>query len=427
MLANLLQRFFGLHTQRDDDRNAWFLVVEIFWASFLNAAASFNAAFALRLGATNSDIGLLTSIPALLAILVAIPAGRFIQNLENRKPWVIGSLAIHRGAFIFLVILPFLAGFNLPLGPAAVWILILIGIPAHFFNIGFIPLFADTVSENRRAAVFSARMSIYNAAVSVLIFGFGQWLKLIIYPLNYQVMFLVGIVTSMVSIYYLTRLKIPDHKKTAGDAQKVTFLREIRAIGSSLIKTPGFGHIVRNTFFQAVALWLASPLYILYFVRQLKADESWLGLNGTVVSVVTIFAYMIWRKIMSRIGEPLTLKITIAIAGIYPFLVGLTSNLTVILLAGAFYAFFQAGAGLSHLNTLLRVIPEDARPQYTAYWTALMNAGAFVAPLIGVRLADQYGLAPVLMVCGAVSVLGGLTFTLWPVLIADSLPTREAI
>ena len=30
----------------------------------------------------------------ILAIIVAIPAGRFIQNLEHRKPWIIGSLAI---------------------------------------------------------------------------------------------------------------------------------------------------------------------------------------------------------------------------------------------------------------------------------------------------------------------------------------------
>jgi MFS family permease len=422
MLPQLMMRFFGLNMARKDDKNAWFLIIEIFWASFLSAGASFNSAFALRLGASNSDIGLLTSIPALLAIIVSIPAGRIIQNLEHRKPWVVGSLAIHRGAFIFLVLLPFLAGTSLPLGPISVWVLILIGIPAYFFNIGFIPMLADTVSEERRAAVFSGRQVVYNAAVSVLIFGLGQWLKYAAYPMNYQVMLLVGVLTSFVSIYYLIQIKVPDHKKQPGDKLPVTLVGELKAIRQSLTDTPGFGHMVRNTFFQALGLWVASPLYILYFVKTLKADESWLGLNGTIVSIVTIFAYMIWRRWMSRIGEPLTLKITIVIAGAYPLLVGLSPSLTLILMAGAFYAFFQAGVGLSHLNTLLRVIPEDARPQYTAYYTALMNAGAFVAPLVGIQLSNIFGLAPTLIGCGIAAALGGLTFTLWPVLISPPKP-----
>ena len=89
--------------------------------------------------------------------------------------------------------------------------------------------------------------------------------------------------------------------------------------------------------------------------------------------------------------------------------------------AGVFYAFFAAGVSLSHLNVLLRVIPEETRPQYISYYTALMNAGAFVAPLIGVQLANHFGLTPVLVGCGLLASLGGLSFTLWPVKIADPL------
>lgn len=415
----MLHRLLGIDLRSRADQNAWYLVVEIFWAAFLNAAVSFNAAFVLRLGGTNADIGLLTSVPALIAILVSIPAGHIIQNLERRKPWVIGSLAIHRGAFLFLVVLPFLAGTTLPLGPLAVGILIIIGIPAHFFNIGFIPLLADTISERRRAAVFSARMVVYNAAVSVLIFGLGQWLKLAPYPLNYQLMYLIGVLTSFVSIYYLVRLNIPDRPRGPVTSEKFSFVHELRAIRNSLASTPQFAQMVRNTFLQSLGLWIASPLYILFYMRVLKAEEGWLGLNGTVVSVVTIFAYMVWRRWMHRLGEIRTLKVTILIAAAYPMLVGLSPNLTVILFAGAFYAFFAAGVNLSHLNILLRVIPEQSRPQYTAYWTALMNAGAFVSPMIGVRLADQFGLAPTLVACGILAMLGALMFTLFPVQIGD--------
>jgi MFS family permease len=147
----------------------------------------------------------------------------------------------------------------------------------------------------------------------------------------------------------------------------------------------------------------------------LKADESWLGLNGTIVSIVTIFAYMIWRKWMGSLGEAKTLKITIAIASTYPLLVGLSPSLTVILAAGALFSFFNAGVGLSHINTLLRVIPEDKRPQYIAFWTVLMNIGAFIAPLISVEVANIFGVVPTLIGCGIFAAAGALSFTLWPI------------
>jgi hypothetical protein len=64
-----MHRLFRLDLAKPDDRNAWFLIIEMFWASMLASAATFNAAFALRLGATNSEVGLLTSIPALYSLI----------------------------------------------------------------------------------------------------------------------------------------------------------------------------------------------------------------------------------------------------------------------------------------------------------------------------------------------------------------------
>ena len=415
MISNFIIRLFHLNMKRQDDRNAWYLIVEIFWASLLASAASFNAAFALRLGASNSDIGLLSSIPSLLAIIIAIPAGRFFAGLSRRKPWIVGSLAIHRAAFMLLVLLPLLPGAGIAMGPIAVWIMILIGIPAHFFNIGFTPLLADVISEERRAAVFSARQIVYNAAVSILIFSLGKWLQLAPFPLNYQVMFGVGVLTSMISIYYLFKMNVPDHPPAVVTSEPVSLKNEWKLLRTALFETPGFGPIVRNTFVQSFALWAANPLYILYFVKTLKADESWLGLNGTIVSIVTIFAYMIWRKWMGGLGEAKTLKITIAIASTYPLLVGLSPSLPVILGAGALFSFFNAGVGLSHINTLLRVIPDDKRPQYIAFWTVLMNIGAFVAPLISVQIANLIGVVPTLIGCGIISTLGAISFTIWPI------------
>jgi len=413
MVLKTIHRTFKLDHGNGEDKNASFLIAEMFWASFLGSAASFGAAFALRLGASNADIGLLSSIPSLLVILVALPAGRFIMGRHNPKKWIVASLAVHRASFTLIVLLPFVIGFGLPVGTISVWIFILIGIPAHFFNIGFFSLLADVVSEERRATVFSARAIVNNAASAVLIFVFGVWLKEAPYPVNYQVMFGVGILTSFISIQYLAKIVVPHRPPPT--ASRLSLFEEVRKLRVALLENAGFRSIVRNTFIQAFLLWTAGPLFILYYIKTCGADEGWLGVNGTVSGLVTIASYVFWRRWMHRFGESTTLKITMVLASTFPLLVGLSPSLVLILLANALNAFANAGVGLSHFNTLLKVMPENSRTEYTAYWSFLMNAGACVAPLVGVQLSEWLGLAPTLVLCGVVSTLGALSFTFWPV------------
>jgi hypothetical protein len=74
-----------------------YLLLEIFWASMVIAAATFNAAFAIRLGSSNASVGLLTSLPALLAVMISIPAGRFLKSRTNGKSWVLGAQSAFTG------------------------------------------------------------------------------------------------------------------------------------------------------------------------------------------------------------------------------------------------------------------------------------------------------------------------------------------
>jgi len=413
MVLKTIHRTFKLDHGNGEDKNASFLIAEMFWASFLGSAASFGAAFALRLGASNADIGLLSSIPSLLVILVALPAGRFIMGRHNPKKWIVASLAVHRASFTLIVLLPFVIGFGLPVGTISVWIFILIGIPAHFFNIGFFSLLADVVSEERRATVFSARAIVNNAASAVLIFVFGVWLKEARYPVNYQVMFGVGILTSFISIQYLAKIVVPHRPPPT--ASRLSLFEEVRKLRVALLENAGFRSIVRNTFIQAFLLWTAGPLFILYYIKTCGADEGWLGVNGTVSGLVTIASYVFWRRWMHRFGESTTLKITMVLASTFPLLVGLSPSLVLILFANALNAFANAGVSLSHTNTLLKVMPENSRTEYAAYWSLLMNAGACFGPMVGVQLSAWFGLGPTLVICGVISTLGALSFTFWPV------------
>ncbi len=71
-----------------DARNERKLYVEVFWAQAHGAVAQFHAPYALRLGATNTEIGLLSALPSLLALLIGMPAGYLFSRQTNRRLWL---------------------------------------------------------------------------------------------------------------------------------------------------------------------------------------------------------------------------------------------------------------------------------------------------------------------------------------------------
>lgn len=412
-----MQRIFGLDLSRKEDRNLWYLVVEIFWAAILGAAANFNAAYAIRLGASNTDIGLLSSLPALIAVVISIPAGQFLESRTRRKPWLMGALFLARFTTILLALVPFIHISGISQGFIVVILIISSVIPAHFFNIGFTALLADIIPSDRRAAIFSARNITVSAASTVVIFLYGLWLKNYShFPNNYQIMYVFGFSVALLSNYFLLKIDVPNSKvKPPESGPQKSLWTNLTGLVGAIKSQPSFFRITRNTFLHGIGLWIAVPLYSLLFVKDLGASDAWLGLQGTIASGVTIIGYAFWRWVIVRWSEANTLKALIVTMGIYPLLVGLFPNLTVILIAAGVNSFLAAGVNLSHFNTLLSSIPEESRPTYTAYYFMIANIGAFISPWIGLELASLFGKAPVLIFCGLLSIIGSSSFIFWPV------------
>jgi Na+/melibiose symporter-like transporter len=273
-------------------------------------------------------------------------------------------------------------------------------------------LIAEAVNERSRAGLVTARMMISYAVTALFSFLFGQLLSYVAFPYNYTLMYLIGFVASMVSMVYLLKLEIPDAVpviRQPGVRLSLARLRQATA------EHPGLSRIITNTFLHGMGLWVASPLYILRYVRVLDANDAWIGLSSTVATLAAIIATPIWRKIMARWGKSTTLKRTIVLIGLYPIAVGLLPSLSLILIAIAFYNMIAPGVNLSHFTTLLEVTPEENRPGYTSWYISLVNTGAFIGPLLGVVIANRLGIASTLVICGILSILGSTSFWWWPV------------
>jgi hypothetical protein len=426
-----IARNFGTGHLETTAKNERLLEIEVFWASFLSAAATFNAAFAVRLGASNPEVGLLSSMPALLAFLVTIPAGRYFSRKAQWMPLIVQSLFLHRLGFLVIALLPWL-----PLpdrDSVLIWTLIAFTIPAHFFGVGWNSMLADAVPEVKRAKVFAMRNIFSAIAVTGGIFAAGQWLEYAPFPVNYQVMYMVGFAASMLSLYYIAKVRLPDRQQPIAVATETPLPRTsprawlVKAFGRQgiLRREPDFYRITVNTFLHGVGLWMIGPLYILYYVRVLDASDGWLGLNGTLANLTPILGFYLWQRATVRWGENKVLKWTITLIGVYPLMVGVSPDLSLILVWTALYGLLAPGVSLSHFPMLLKVCPADERPLYMGIYTTMMNAGAFIMPMIGVVLADFFGIVPVLVGGGILSLIGSASFVLNPLRTPDSMAVRN--
>jgi Na+/melibiose symporter-like transporter len=289
---------------------------------------------------------------------------------------------------------------------------------AHFFNVGFIPFMTEVIPVENRASVFAARNIISSATLSVCGFLFGIWLERIIFPTNYTLMFVFGFICSMVSLIYLFKIKVPVLPEPEVEPAPIparSLKGQLQLFSQAVSRYPGFARFTLNTLFHGIGLWLAVPLYVLYFVRELGATEGWLGINGTVAMTATIIGMLFWRWRIRHWGESPVLKGSIILAGVYPIMVGLLHELPYILVATGLNSLITSAITLTHFNTMIKVIPGDKRPVYTAAYITVANLGAFICPLIGVELANRFGFEPVLIACGLLSIVGSMSFWVWPV------------
>ncbi len=416
-------RLRGPKLQSKIEHNIWYLYVEVFWAAMLSAAASFNATFAVRLGASNTMIGWLSSVPALLAVFLLVPSARLLERKTQRAPWIWGSLFIARLGYGLIAMLPWLiSGYR---AEAIVGLLIVISIPSTFFSAGFNPLLADVVPERDRARVFANRNIIAGLTIAVLTFLAGRWLEAAkrihwaAFPANFQVMYIVGFLAAVVSSAYLLKIRVPKSKIVERPPRQKMSVAQMRAMFG---QNRNFVRIILNTLLFGFGEWLISPLYIIFFLRHLNATDGWVGLNSTLANIGVIIGYALWQKIIYKWGDARTLLVTIPLSASYAFLVSLFPNLTAILVWGVLINIINPGVNLSHFNILLKLCPEDRRASYIAFYSTIINMGAFFGPLIGVALSRTLDIRLLLIIGASIRLMGALMFHVFPIKVAD--PTR---
>lgn len=390
-------------------RNERYLCIEIaFFGVLSGIVGTFLSIYALRLGATSQDIGLLSSLPALAALIFLVPAGRFLERYRNiLRPTVVVGL-VQRVQYVLIALVALLpAALHVPGLIAAVT---LGAIAAATGSVAFTVMFGQIVPATDRARVVSVRslLASLTSAVAAVLGGQMLELHLLPFPWNYSALFAVGFLFSLVSLWYVGRLDVPPMAQSAAEQTPASAL-SLRQILSMARQTRPFTRYVGATFIANWTVNLPIPLYALFWVHVLNLGESWIGAITTVGSLVPIFVFPLWARAAERYGNRAMMTVGCLGIALFPITTALSPSAEWLLIPAVLGGIFTPPWSLGLYNGLFEVIPAQQQPTFISLHTAAMNLAAFTAPLLSAALlAPVIGIVPALFVGGAARIAGGV-------------------
>jgi MFS family permease len=388
-----------------EKQNAWRLYNEVLWWGVMSGVAgTFLGVYAVRLGASAQLMGLLTALPALVTSLWSIVAGSIVERQRRRVPIILTAAALQRGGYLLVALMPF-ATF-LRQADTLILLAALVTLPTVLFNVAFTALLADVVPADKRAGVISLRSLILSLVSTGTSLAGGWVLDRILFPYNYQILFAVAAIASLLSLPHLRRLQVAEVAPSLPPPARTRFLDRWTDTARRLGQQGDFWRFAAGTFVYYWGLYLPIPLYNLYRVRELGASDAWIGLLTVAFNLSGLLPYVFWGRQASKRGNRWVLLVSTAGLSLYPTLTGLSPRVEPLLLVSVWGGLFGPGFNISVFNALLDNTPTDHRPSYVGIHTTLVNVAAFLAPLLGSALAETWGVRAILIASGGVRLLG---------------------
>jgi len=396
--------------QTVESQNVWNLYGDIAWFGVLSGVVqSFLSVFVIRLGGSDTHVGLLTALPALVAVFFSIPGSRMVERESKPLSVLLISGTLNRAGYLAIALLPF---FLVTRAADGVVVLVaLLSIPVAVANVAFTTMFGQAVRPEHRAHVVSIR-SVWIGITSTLaaLLG-GKFLDLVQFPINYQILFAFAFAASMVSIYYLSRIRLPEAARAGAAARPAEMPRGLRALIDTLRSSDGYTRFALTSFFFQWGMFFTTPLYSIYWVRNLNASDGWVGVINMVGSATTILFYPLWGRLTARRGNRIAMILTTAGMAAYPFSLALAPSVEWAVVVSFWGGVVSSGQALSFFNGLLEVCPELNRSSYIAAYNTLVNVAAFASPILSTSLTETFGIQAMLFLGAGLRLFA--SFLIW--------------
>lgn len=380
-------------------------------ASVMDGSGSrYITPYALAIGANNTQISLLTSVPSLLGNLLQLWTSRAIERYSRKK---VIALGVFLQALMWLPMIGvgyFFFYKGLDHGISASLMIIfytLFIIFGAFLSPAWNSLMKDIVGKergqyfgerNRIAGIIS--IGIFFVCGFVLHY-FQQISNLFI---GFLILFGVAFVSRVASGFLITKHYDPELKLEKG--YYFSFWQFVKRIPQS-----NFGKFSVFISLISLATAIASPFFTVYMIRDLKFTYIIWMLISLSGSVSTFLFMPMWGRFADKFGNLKVLRLTGAFVPLVPLLwlptallikISLPLVIVYILVEEFISSLIWAGFNLCYVNFIYDAVTREKVALCIAYFNILNGVGVFIGASLGALVASFnlgfFGLHPLLWV-----------------------------
>lgn len=361
-----------------EQKNFHHLVMNTVWFGLATPAlARFLSVYAIRVGATPLELGLLSSLPGIAAVFSAFFAQRWMSRHDTSVKAVFWPALGLRMNLLLLTLTPLLPA---PWQPA--WIIIAITLPAMpegISGVAFLVAMREAVSEHLITPLVSRRQLMLNITLGGGTLAFGFWLERAPFPINYQVMFGLGFACALVSLWHTMQVKVAPGERRPPE-RNGTLTRVWRS--------RGFMTVALLTVFTHIAFFSIISIIPLRLVNEMGAGEQFMAFFGLVELGGSAGIALFTNRITRKIGSQALITWSMFGTALAAVLLALAPELPFTLLAALISGASWTATGIGLFSFFSANTPLDDAPRFTTAYIQIIYLAIFIGPLLGSGLAS---------------------------------------
>jgi len=350
-------------------------------------AGAYNTGYALHLGASTAQVGLLSAAAAWGQTLQLL-SPLLIERLPQRKRLCLWTYALSYGMWLPIAALPWLLPASLrPLG--MILLVAIGGAAAATASPASTSWLGDLVPARMRARFVSRQqmgMAAVGLAASLLA---GRYLDA--FPADRQqvgftTIFVVAVGFAFAAVVAWAR--VPEAPRPRTEPVKLPSLLLLP------LRNPNVRNLTAFIAMRTAVVMIAAPFFAVYMLKQLGIPYSLIAVFSGLSTIAIIAANPVWAYLSDKFGHRPVLHIAAFGLGFVPVTWFFTTKQNYLIVTPTLMVWsglMSAGVILAQFNLLVKLAPEEHRSVYIGFHSAVVSAASALGAMAGGALGGLFG------------------------------------
>ncbi|MGE3961987.1 MAG: MFS transporter [Dehalococcoidia bacterium] len=383
-MTSFQTRLLGTPSQK------WFYIDGILSSISDVPAVQFIAVYAIALGASDAEVGLISIATGLAGVLALVPGIRVAEITNSRKSVVLwGGSGIARVALLLVALAPLF----MPDLHTAFWLVVgAVFVRSFMQNVShpsWVSLLADIIPLDLRRFYVTQRMLAITvaAALAAPLVGFG--IRFIGGVAGHQWLFGASFVVGSVAWYAYSRIQEPRRPP-----------REERPKGSTrgMLRDRLFIRYLLALLLLNTTTMIVGPFLMAYFIRDLQGSVSDVGLLATLEQGAAVGGQFLLGMWVTKISSERLFRVILFFPALIPalwFVAGEPWHVSVAFAAGGLvWAIYNVAI----FNLLMEYAPNENIPRYASVQQIVILFAQLLGPVIGTVIVATWDIRVAMVV-----------------------------